>query len=276
MFDTDLDAMTASFYDYSERELFINYLGYNNFEYILPIRHFRTQSMYSLHIVLEGSGTLVVGDNKYNPQKGDMFFIPPDVRFCYYPDEDNLWKYVWIEFQGENAPLYATKMGFSENQHLLRCRDFSNIELLFYRLFGNYQRDATIGYYDVLSVFYRILDANLRVTDNKPGNIVDAVIDYMQCHYHNPGLSIPEISQNFNISHSYLCKLFQEANHCSAKNYLIQIRIFNACKLLETTMLSIKEIAFSVGFTDEIHFMKTFKKTMGQTPTQYRQSREIE
>ncbi len=276
MYPSVLDNIYISFFDFAEEDLTIRCLGYNNFVYIKPIRHFRTQSFYTLHIILKGSGTLFVGDRKYNPKEGDMFFIPPNTRLCYYPDDDNLWEYVWFEFQGKNAPLYPQKMGFDSQKHLTKCRDFSNITLLLQRLLNHYQKHASVGYYDVFSVFFRILDSNLCVRENQTPNVIDAIINYMQCHYHNPGLSIPELCRYFGISHSYLCKLFQDTHHCSAKKYLIQIRIYHACKLLETTSIGLKEVAYSVGFQDEIHFMKTFKKMMNQTPTQYRQSHSAE
>ncbi len=268
---TERDMIRIPFFDHKERDLFISCLGYNNFNFITPIHRFRAQSFYTLHIILEGSGTLVVDGKQYRPKEGMMFFIPPDVRLCYYPDEDALWKYVWFELHGENATLYANQMGFSGKNHLVQCKDFSNIKLLFQRIFNDYITQSRIGYYDTLSLFYKILDTHVQ-THHTESSLSNAVTSYIHSHYHNPDLSVADLCRYFNISHPYLCKLFKETNGCSAKNYIIQVRVMNSCKLLETTAYSIKEIAFSVGFTDEIHFMKTFKKLKGKTPTQYRRN----
>lgn len=53
--------------------------------------------------------------------------------------------------------------------------------------------------------------------------------------------------------------------------YLRLLRMQEARELLETTFLSVKEIRTRVGFGDESHFMRDFKKACGMTPAQYRQ-----
>ena len=52
--------------------------------------------------------------------------------------------------------------------------------------------------------------------------------------------------------------------------YLRKLRMERALELLETSLLSIKEIAAKVGYNDSSHFMREFKKSYGSTPSQYR------
>ena len=93
---------------------------------------------------------------------------------------------------------------------------------------------------------------------------------YIKLHYSNQSLTIDEICSDFNISHSYLCKLFKNKSELTAKGNLIKVRLEEAQKLLSNTNLSIKQIAYSVGFSDETYFMKMFKKSIGITPSSYR------
>lgn len=251
-----------------EENIFINCMGYNNFNFVKPIKHFRIQRIFTLHIILEGSGTVKVKDKVYKAAKGDMFFIPPDVNLCYYPDEDNLWEYVWFEFTGCNAELYARKMGLGEENNLAKCKGFENVCQILKRLLQDHIRNISVGYYDVLSAFFKILDINIRKSENQ--SITDAVISYINGNYSKTDMSIPDICSHFNISHSYLCKIFKETHESSVKSYITKVRINEASRLLETTDMGIKEIAYSVGFSDSIHFMKIFKMRKGQTPTQYR------
>ena len=53
--------------------------------------------------------------------------------------------------------------------------------------------------------------------------------------------------------------------------FLKTYRLEKACELLETTLLSIKEITAQVGVKDESHFMRDFKKSYSVTPSQYRE-----
>lgn len=267
---SDIPGFSIPFFDFLEQDLKITVLGYNNFDYIKPIHYYRTQTSYTLHLILEGNGTYFVEDEKYRPMQGDLFFTPPGIRFCYYPDTEHPWKYIWFELQGNNVLPYIEKMGFSENNHVLPCLDFPDISMTLQQLFLNHQNQLPVGYYEILSAFFYLLNANHSRKELKSTNIIDNITDYIRHHSLNYSLSIPELCRSFHISQSYLCKLFRDAHQCSPKNYIIQTRILNACKFLETTDLSIKEISFSAGFTDEIHFMKTFKKIIGKTPTEYR------
>ena len=253
-----------------EENMFIKCLGYNDFKFVKPIKYFRIQHFYTLHIVLEGSGTVKVGDKEYRATKGDMFFIPPEINLCYFPDDDNLWEYVWFELLGENVTIYADKMGFSEDNNLSKCKGFENVCFMMERLFANREKNIPVGYYDVLSCFYKILDMNIRKTENQ--SIVDSVTNYINCYFSRADLSVPEICDKFNISHSYLCRIFKNAVGGTVKSYITKIRINEACKLLETTDSAIKEVADLVGFCDSVHFMKVFKMATGKTPTEYRKS----
>ena len=253
-----------------ENEFNIRGIGYNDFNHIKPIKYFRIQRFYTLHIILEGSGTVKVKEKVYKAKKGDMFFIPPEVNLCYYPDDEDKWKYVWFEMLGEMSQVYGEKMGFSDETNVKRCRSFEKNGLLLEKIFTDRAKNKAIGYYDVLSVFYKVLDANVRKTENQ--STVDGVIDYINCHFSRTDLDVPEICYKFNISHSYLCRIFKNAIGGTVKNYITRVRINEACRLLETSDSGIKEIADLVGFSDSIHFMKVFKKITEKTPTEYRKS----
>jgi len=57
----------------------------------------------------------------------------------------------------------------------------------------------------------------------------------------------------------------------SPVDYRNRIRITNACSLLESTSLSVEEIAALVGFETPFYFSRLFKRAMGVSPRQYRE-----
>ncbi len=272
----DIPEISIPFFDFLEQDLIIPSIGYNDFNYIKPLHHYRTQTFYTIHLILEGSGTFLVEDKEYAPKQGDLFFTPPGVRFCYYPDKDHPWKYVWFELKGSNVPLYIEKMGFEPNKNVISCMDFPDISIRLQQILLDYHKNASTGYYEILSAFFYLVHTNLIGQKRKGLNLIDDITNYIRHHSVNHNLTIPELCRLFHISQSYLCKLFRDAHQCSPKNYIIQSRIQNACKFLETTTLSIKEVAFSAGYVDEVHFMKSFKKFVGKTPGQYRNERLVQ
>ena len=82
--------------------------------------------------------------------------------------------------------------------------------------------------------------------------------------------SIASLCDDVGISHPHLLRLFKEKYNLTLIKYLNKKRIEYASELLQTTDLSVKSVAFSSGFLDELHFMKTFKKHMGLSALKYR------
>jgi transcriptional regulator GlxA family with amidase domain len=86
-------------------------------------------------------------------------------------------------------------------------------------------------------------------------------------------LPLRRMAQLVNLSSPRLCYLFKSESGISASRYLKSLRMEEATVLLSTTFLSVKEIMARVGFGDESHFVKDFKKIYGMTPTEYRKSK---
>jgi AraC-like DNA-binding protein len=82
--------------------------------------------------------------------------------------------------------------------------------------------------------------------------------------------SLLELAQAVNLSVWRLSHIFVSQVGKSPMQYLRQLRMDRAKYLLETSFLSVKEIAHQVGLNDESHFVRDFKKMHGDAPTRYR------
>lgn len=80
-----------------------------------------------------------------------------------------------------------------------------------------------------------------------------------------------ELARAVNLSPSRFRHLFKDATGLSLKQYLKLLRMRKAKDLLETTLLSIKQIMSIIGVQDRSHFIRDFKRAYGFTPTQYRE-----
>ncbi len=83
-------------------------------------------------------------------------------------------------------------------------------------------------------------------------------------------LSLEEFAETVNLSVWRLSHIFKSETGQSPINYLRTLRMERAGYLLETSFLSIKEVAHAVGVNDGSHFARDFKTIHGVTPTQYR------
>ena len=91
----------------------------------------------------------------------------------------------------------------------------------------------------------------------------------MQNNLHKE-VSLTELAQSVNLSVWRLGHIFRSDMGMAPIHYLRSLRMERARQLLETSYLSIKEIGYNVGLTDESHFVRDFKKAYGAPPTVYR------
>ena len=83
-------------------------------------------------------------------------------------------------------------------------------------------------------------------------------------------LSLSEFAQSVNLSVWRLCHIFKSDVGMPPMRYLRLLRMERAKDLLESSFLSVKEIAYRVGLNDESHFVRDFKATYGSSPACYR------
>ena len=101
--------------------------------------------------------------------------------------------------------------------------------------------------------------------------IIQEVATYIYEHYAD-NLSLENVAEKFNLSMSYLSKKFKTATGFGFKEYIINVRIQNACRLLLETNRSITDIAFECGFNDSNYFGDAFRKAKGISPHKYRKN----
>ena len=101
--------------------------------------------------------------------------------------------------------------------------------------------------------------------------IVKECILYIELHYMEP-LTLEQITKLLNISNSYLSTLFRKEYGITITDFIYRTKLQHAIQLLNTSNLSIKEIAMNCGFDDINYFSRVFKKYQHQTASAYRKS----
>ena len=94
-------------------------------------------------------------------------------------------------------------------------------------------------------------------------------VAYIDAHYAED-ISIADIARESGYSESQFRRIFERVLAKSPSDYITTIRLNAARKLLTTTEKSVTDIAIEVGFFDQSHFTKAFKRERGTTPGRYR------
>lgn len=103
-----------------------------------------------------------------------------------------------------------------------------------------------------------------RMTGN---DTVNDITDYIRKHYAEK-LSLTQIADQFYLTQSHVARLFKKHTGESVLNYIHQVRIENAKRLLEEGV-SVKDAADQVGYDSLNNFYKYFKRYTGTTPAEY-------
>lgn len=96
------------------------------------------------------------------------------------------------------------------------------------------------------------------------------ILSYVAEHYVDSDLTIETISLHFSVTPQRVIKSIQKKLGLEFKEYLLQLRIEEATRLLQTTDLSIGDIAQSVGFKHLPVFSSEFKRFKGVSPKQFK------
>ena len=240
----------------------------------------------------QGSGTQFVGDNIRNFRSGDLLLIGPNLPHYWRCDE----KY----FQRESQ-LYAqaTVVHFSEEifgkSFLALPENKAICELLFnskrgLKINGSGTEEVKALLKDLLNQksgntvisLLRILESLAQCTevetlselpfqeefDQYDTDRINHIYQYSIRNFQKK-ISIEEISEVASISPNSFCRYFKSRSRKTYSQFLLELRIGHACKLLAETSLSVAQVCYESGFNNFANFNKYFKIYTGKSPLLY-------
>lgn len=238
--------------------------------------HRRGLTSYLFFLVESGSGFLEYEGQSFLLRSGDCVFI--DCRKDYaHITENDLWKLKWAHFYGPNMSSIYEKYRERGGLPCFHPRNPENFDFILNRLYElaaseDYIRDMKLC--EALTSLLTLLMAESWYPEKaarpaaKRQNLQE-IKDYLDTHYREK-ISLDELAERFFINKFYLTRIFKEQFGLSVNNYLLQIRITHAKRLLRFTDLTIEAIGQECGMTDANYFSRMFKKTEGITPGEFR------
>ena len=193
----------------------------------------------------------------------------------YQQDLDDPWEYYWVSFTGLNAKNYVERCTFSSENPVLQIESKEVRET--FRKLSNLKNITASTDLKALSllldIFAGIIEEKRisKPDDNEHlKSYVAKALSYIKINFHKETLSLKEVANALNINANYLSRLFASVLNMPFSKYLILLRLQEASKLLKNTDMYIKNIASTVGYSDNLYFSRIFKKYMGMTPKEFR------
>ena len=236
---------------------------------------------YLFHYVIAGRGVLLANEQEYPITAGHGFLIVPGQITTYRADEEAPWEYVWLEFDGLRAHESLNLAGISGARPVYTPRSPKDGRLLQEQMMYIVNHsDASVIH--LIGHGYLFLD---RLVQSSAGRqegrerrlrdfyIKEALV-FIDRNYQRD-ISIEEIAEVCGLNRSYFGKIFRDAVGKSPQEFLISYRMTKAAELLKLTELSINDISNAVGYPNQLHFSRAFKKTYGIPPRQWRQENKM-
>ncbi|MDF2800440.1 MAG: two component transcriptional regulator, AraC family [Anaerocolumna sp.] len=185
--------------------------------------------------------------------------------------------------------LYKTKQGQIEPDYFMSimnelvdkiCNNYKNVLSFANEEIDNlkkvYGYDNASIYYETIHEWIEKINEKLlsEYDDYKNKQKIQRAIGYIQENYARD-LNMAVVSNYISMNYSLFSYVFKQFTGMNFVNYLKDIRMKEAKRLLEETDKKIIEISNAIGYENEKHFMKIFKSTTGVSPTEFRKNAQV-
>ncbi len=236
----------------------------------------RVLQEYQIIYITRGSGFFESeASGKQAVKEGSMIFLFPGQWHRYRPDAHAGWDEYWIGFQGEFAKKLMKKLQFTAKNPVIAIGFQSHILDLFLQILEVVKSEG-IGFQQLSSgLTHMVLAQTFAAVRSKKleGKAVEIVIQevklQMMAQSDQP-VDFQAIADQFNISYSWLRKMFKHYTGLPLNQYHLQLRIQKARNLLISENCSVKEIAYRCGFESPFYFTRIFTQKVGVSPKVFR------
>lgn len=230
---------------------------------------YRNASSYSIEYVYEGSGVIQQNNNIYKVSAGDFFVLHPGYVH-YYTNPHNPWKKIWINTNGAVDCV----------SHILSIFDMSdlvyipkiNTPLELENILELARTEPPDISEKLVQLLFNLFFTLNHIIKNRPkdSSVPARAKLYIDKSLRNK-LTVEGLAKYFSLSPDYFCRIFKKEHGVSPSSYILNQRVEHSKAFLKTTNLSINELAMYFNFYDVPHFVRSFKKIVGCSPTEYRQ-----
>lgn len=226
-----------------------------------------------LFSVVKGKLQFQIGDLSFVAGTGDVALI--DCRRPHEYRSVGNSEFLWIHLDGANARQFFEEIVASKrNRQAFSVPNGDEIHREMARIINSLRVNRGLPYVERSKTLYRLLCDLLLVPDSNYGEGEDTsplgeiirAIDKSLGH----DWTLRELARLAAMSRSHFCRYFRERTGTSPHQFVLLKRIDQAKYLLQSSMLSVKEIAFKVGFHSESRFTTAFQTKVGATPQNYR------
>ena len=225
------------------------------------------RNYYLFVLVNKGEASFFHGSGTIKLKAQDMLVMCPGKRIHYVANTP--WSIQWVGLYGQTVETYMRELSIGGDNPIIHIEEYYEMSQVLEDLFQISIGREEYSKCKQMELIYRFFSLLLQKSPKRANyDIAESarrIIDY------NFGrdITMQEISNTLHVDAAYLSRKFSLKYGVAPKEYLIDKRIAHAKKLLRESDASIKEIAASIGYFDQLYFSRIFKKKVGVSPTDF-------
>jgi AraC-like DNA-binding protein len=231
------------------------------------------------HYTLSGQGQVWHRNQRWNVQAEQGFLCvinDPQGGYCYPEQSLDPWKFLWFGFCGGNSrdlvsemvsrwgPLYSLPSKTGVMQELFEYQTHAKE--------GYVRMSPSSGQSLVLRLLTQVAESvESTVSCNAQLSLVQKAQELLWEHA-DTDWTVATLAERLDVSREHLARAFQAQKGLTLRTSLLQRRLTLACRLLKNSQMSVKEIAYTAGYTDAANFGRRFLRSMKMSPLDFRRA----
>ncbi len=239
-----------------------------------------------ISLIKKGEGSFIIGDCVGEFSQGDIFIIGENLPHVFHNDP--------ADGEVHMISLFFTKSSYGD--HFFNLPEFKvldpvfqasaqgihiegpslKLKLLIERITLKSKLNRFISFLEIMQVISkeRMIALSSAIHNKsygeEEGKRMRNIFEFSLNNY-DQNISLQQVAGIANMTPNAFCRYFKQRTNKTYINFLLDIRIGNACKLLaKKTDLNIAEISYKSGFNNLTNFNRKFKSIKGLTPSEYR------
>lgn len=234
---------------------------------------------FEFEIILSGRAEHMHNQNKYIAHAGNAYLMSYYDFHSFKAIEDT--KLLCICFNDNVLDDDLTKF-ISLGIHRFNCTysktELDNIINLIKKIEQEKEQQLPFSRHIITNILSEIVINIIRKSDNgteKPSpQLIQKAMSYLFKNFRYD-ISLANLAEHLHVSVNYLGVLFRKSTGISFREYLNILRLKYSCRLLLSSDLSVKEVAYASGYNTNEHFLRVFKNNLHMTPSEYRYKNSV-
>lgn len=233
-----------------------------------------------IEYVTDGMGYIEINGITSRVKKGDCYCIRAGTAHRYYSDENNPYTKIWLSLSGSYVNDWLNLYGITLSPFIRKLNISGEWEKIKYYIENEPESMRENIILETHSIIYKL--GSTKIEYNNSDSRSDSEPHYKDRRKFmlnakkfieksaTQPFRLDDLARLLSLSKSQLIRLFKKQYNVTPYAYSVECKLNIACTLLETSDLTIDEIAAKLCFYDRNHFNKCFLKDFGITPAAYR------